>query len=128
MGTSPWIVPDDLWERIELLLPKKGTTVPVSRSPSGPGLSDPGGILYVLHTGIQWERLPQEQSSGQSSADSVIRCDRDVTVRHHGVLGMWGCSGRNFTRGRAWFARCDGLLPGARRSSRSGYASRSYGR
>ena len=60
----PWIVPDDLWARIEPLLP-----VP-PRNPRHPGRnrldnrSVLQGILFVLHTGIQWEYLPQELGFG----------------------------------------------------------------
>jgi transposase len=49
------MVPDDLWGRIEPLLPVR------QRRPRHPGrlpLDDRGclqGILFVLHTGIQWE-------------------------------------------------------------------------
>ena len=61
----PWIVPDGLWQRIEPLLPK-----PVLRDPRRPGrkrIPDRqvlSGILFVLHTGIQWEFLPQELGFG----------------------------------------------------------------
>jgi transposase len=61
----PWIVPDGLWQRIEPLLPK-----PVPRDPRRPGrprVPDRqvlGGILFVLHTGIQWEFLPKELGFG----------------------------------------------------------------
>jgi transposase len=54
----PWIVSDGLWQRIEPLLPKP------ERNPRHPGrkrISDRQvlcGILFVLHTGIQWEFLP----------------------------------------------------------------------
>jgi transposase len=62
---QPWIVPDGLWQRIEPLLPK---TAP--RNPRRPGrrrLDDRKvlcGILFVLHTGIQWEYLPQDLGFG----------------------------------------------------------------
>lgn len=60
----PWIVPDGLWQRIEPLLPKP------ERDPRHPGrnrLADRQvlcGILFVLHTGIQWEFLPQQLGFG----------------------------------------------------------------
>jgi transposase len=60
----PWIVPDGLWQRIEPLLPKP------ERNPRHPGrkpIPDRQvlcGILFVLHTGIQWEFLPQELGFG----------------------------------------------------------------
>ena len=60
----PWIVSDGLWERVEPLLPV------VERRARHPGrrrLDDRKvlcGILFVLHTGIQWEFLPQELGFG----------------------------------------------------------------
>jgi transposase len=56
----PWIVSDELWTRIEPLLPV------VPRRADHPGrkrLDDRKamcGILFVLYTGIPWEFLPQE--------------------------------------------------------------------
>jgi transposase len=62
----PWIVPDGLWQRIEPLLPKpKPKRDP--RRPGRPRVPDRQvlcGILFVLHTGIQWEFLPQELGFG----------------------------------------------------------------
>nr|WP_240925290.1 transposase [Streptomyces sp. 196(2019)] len=60
MGTLPWIVPDDLWERMELLLPCRERR---SRHPGRKPLPDRQalcGILFVSHTRIQWEYLPEE--------------------------------------------------------------------
>ncbi|GAA4582051.1 hypothetical protein GCM10023176_62860 [Micromonospora coerulea] len=57
-------MPDGLWQRIEPLLPKP------ERNPRYPGrrrIPDRQvlcGILFVLHTGIQWEFLPQELGFG----------------------------------------------------------------
>lgn len=64
MGTSPWIVSDDLWARMEPLLPRKERWF---RHPVRKPLPDRQvlcGILFVLHTGIQWEYLPQELGFG----------------------------------------------------------------
>jgi transposase len=60
----PWIVPDELWQRIEPLLPVKPRRF---RSPGRRRLPDRQvlcGILFVLHTGIQWEFLPQQLGFG----------------------------------------------------------------
>jgi transposase len=60
----PWIVPDGLWQRIEPLLPRP---VRDPRRPGRPRIPDRqtlSGILFVLHTGIQWEFLPQELGFG----------------------------------------------------------------
>jgi transposase len=60
----PWIVSDDLWERIEPLLPQ------VQRRHQYPGRKRHAdrlvlyGILFVLYTAIPWEFLPQELGYG----------------------------------------------------------------
>jgi transposase len=62
--TKPWEVPDGLWERIEPLLPRKQRRF---RYPGRRPLDDRRvlqGILFVLHTGIGWEHLPQELGFG----------------------------------------------------------------
>ncbi|GAA3784382.1 hypothetical protein GCM10022403_018770 [Streptomyces coacervatus] len=61
---EPWEVDDELWAVIEPLLPK------VERRTRHPGRKrHPDrlvfqGILFVLHTGISWEHLPQELGFG----------------------------------------------------------------
>jgi transposase len=60
----PWIVSDELWQRIEPLLPKPQRN---RRHPGRKRIPDRKvlcGILFVLHTGIQWELLPQELGFG----------------------------------------------------------------
>ncbi|TDD85850.1 IS5 family transposase [Actinomadura rubrisoli] len=78
----PWIVPDSLWERIEPLLPR------VERRKRHTGrkpLDDRKvlcGILFVLHTGIRWEFLPQELGFG-----SGMTCWRRPAEWH--AAGVW---------------------------------------
>ncbi|PRW61873.1 IS5 family transposase [Actinopolyspora mortivallis] len=58
----PWIVSDELWGRIEPLLPVR----PASRTGPTP-LPDRRvlqGVLFVLYRGIGWEDLPQELGFG----------------------------------------------------------------
>lgn len=83
MGKGPpWLVSDDLWERVELLLPVR------QRRYLHPGrlpLDDRRclqGILFVLHTGIQWEWLPQELGFG-----SGMTCWRRLRDWHE--AGVW---------------------------------------
>lgn len=65
---KPWEVDDELWAVIEPLLPK------VERRSRHPGRKrHPDrlvfqGILFVLHTGIAWEHLPQELGFGSGMA------------------------------------------------------------
>ncbi|MFE9687072.1 IS5 family transposase [Streptomyces sp. NPDC006285] len=64
MGTPPWIVSDELWDRLEPLLPQRERRF---RYPGRKALPDQDvlcGIFYVLHTGIQWEYLPRELGFG----------------------------------------------------------------
>jgi putative transposase len=62
-----WRIPDDLWERMELLLPP-----PRRRRRRYPGRKPlplrevADGIFYVLRTGCQWKAVPREFGSGSS--------------------------------------------------------------
>jgi transposase len=59
---APWIVDDGLWELVAPLLPPWP-----ARSPGPWPVEDRRclqGILFVLHTGIGWEDLPQELGFG----------------------------------------------------------------
>nr|WP_107307949.1 IS5 family transposase [Streptomyces europaeiscabiei] len=72
--SRPWIVSDELWSLIEPLLPEPGPKLVEGRSrvPDRQALC---GILFVLHTGIQWEYLPQELGFG-----SGMTCWRRLTA------------------------------------------------
>src|SRR4051794_10111878 len=62
---TPWIVADELWRRIEPLLPPRPPRR--YRYPGRKPLSDRAalsGILYVLHTGVAWDHLPRELGFG----------------------------------------------------------------
>ncbi|GAX58255.1 DDE transposase [Streptomyces olivochromogenes] len=54
---------DELWSLIEPLLPKPAPKL-VEGRPRVPDRQALCGILFVLHTGIQWEYLPQELGFG----------------------------------------------------------------
>src|SRR6266576_3854553 len=61
---KPWEVSDELWERFRLVLPVKERRF---RYPGRKRFDDRlalQGILFVLHTGIGWEHLPQELGFG----------------------------------------------------------------
>jgi len=64
MAAAPWVVPDELWELVEPLLPRRERRF---RYPGRKRLSDREalqGILFVLHTGIAWQQLPAELGFG----------------------------------------------------------------
>ncbi|MDQ0784914.1 transposase [Streptomyces sp. B3I8] len=82
MGTSPWIASDELWDHLEPLLPQRERRF---RHPGRKPLPDRDvlcGILYVLHTGIQWEYLPQDLGFG-----SGMTCRR--RLRDWNEAGVW---------------------------------------
>jgi putative transposase len=53
-----WRIPDELWERIEPLLPAKNPQ-PKGGRPWTPDRQVMDGIFYVLRTGCQWKALPR---------------------------------------------------------------------
>ncbi|MFF0033778.1 IS5 family transposase [Streptomyces avermitilis] len=84
MGTRqsrPWIVSDELWSLIEPLLPEPAPKL-VEGRPRVPDRQALCGILFVLHTGIQWEYLPQELGFG-----SGMTCWRRLAAWNE--AGVW---------------------------------------
>lgn len=71
--SRPWVVSDELWSLIEPLLPEP-TPKQVEGLPRVPDRQALCGILFVPHTGIQWEYLPQELGFG-----SGMTCRRRLT-------------------------------------------------
>ena len=61
-------VPDDLWERIELLLPVYKPS-PKGGRPRLPMRNVVNGILYVLQTGCQWKAMPTQFGSSSAIHD-----------------------------------------------------------
>jgi transposase len=82
VGASPWIVSDELWERIEPLLPRRERRFRYPGRRPVPDRKVLCGILFVLHTGIQWEHLPQELGFG-----SGMTCWR--RLRDWNEAGVW---------------------------------------
>src|SRR5258708_14852565 len=87
---SQALVDDDLWTRIEPLLPKRR---PRNRQHAGrKPISDRAvltGILFVLRSGIPWKMLPQEMGCGSGSTcwRRLVRWQRaGVWKRLHRVL------------------------------------------
>ena len=61
---KPWEVDDELWAVIEPLLPKVEHRTRHPARKRRPDRLVFQGILFVLHTGIRWEFLPQELGFG----------------------------------------------------------------
>ncbi|MGW7438214.1 IS5 family transposase [Streptomyces sp. NPDC054849] len=79
--SRPWIVSDELWSLIEPLLPAPAAKQ-VEGRPRVPDRQALCGILFVLHTGIQWEYLPQELGFG-----SGMTCRRRLAAWNE--AGVW---------------------------------------
>jgi transposase len=58
-------IPDELWDKIESILPKEKPLKTVGR-PIIRYRKVIDGILYVLRTGCQWKMLPKEYGSGST--------------------------------------------------------------
>ncbi len=67
--SQPWIVSDELWSSIEPLLPEPAPKQ-VEGRPRVPDRQALCGILFVPHTGIQREYLPQEFDWSRAVIDS----------------------------------------------------------
>jgi transposase len=80
-GMAKELVPDDLWEAIEPLLPAE----PPKSKGGRPRVDDRAaltGIIFVLKSGIPWEMLPQEMGCG-----SGVTCWR--RLREWQEAGVW---------------------------------------
>ena len=75
------LVPDELWEVIEPLLPPEPLK-PKGGRPRIPNRAALTGIVFVLKTGLQWEMLPQEMDCG-----SGMTCWR--RLRDWEKAGVW---------------------------------------
>ena len=67
MASAPWIVSDELWSRIEPLLPKVERRFRYPGRKRLPDRQALQGILFVLYTGIAWRHLPAELGFGGGS-------------------------------------------------------------
>jgi len=76
------LVSDELWDRIEPLLPKQHSPGPKGGRPPVDDRAAFTGILFVLKSGIPWEMLPQEMHCG-----SGMTCWR--RLRDWQAAGVW---------------------------------------
>src|SRR5262245_54217437 len=60
-----WRVPDDMWNRIAVLLPIE-EFLPTGGRRWLPPRRVLDGVLYVLRTGCQWKAVPRESGSGST--------------------------------------------------------------
>jgi transposase len=76
------LVPDELWEVVEPLIPKVKRRYRYPGRKRVPDRQTLTGILFVLKTGIPWEDLPQEMGCG-----SGVTCWR--RLREWQQQGVW---------------------------------------
>nr|WP_286160441.1 IS5 family transposase [Streptomyces yunnanensis] len=117
---KPWEVDDELWAVIQPLLPKVERRTRYPGRKRHPDRLVFQGILFVLHTGISWEQLPQELGFG-----SGMTCWRrlaewteaGVWPRLHEVLlaKLRGANALDFSR-----AAVDGPHTGVKGGSQTG--------
>jgi putative transposase len=87
MRTHPWTVSDDLWARVEPLIPpapshaKGGRT----RVPDRPIFE---AIVYVLRTGIQWNALPRELGASSTVHDRFQEWEEAGVFRQLWAVGL----------------------------------------
>lgn len=84
VGPSPWIVSDELWDRLEPLPPQRERRFRHPGRKSVPDREVLGRILYVLHAGIQREYLPQELGFG-----SDVTCWRRLRDGNEAGVRQW---------------------------------------
>jgi transposase len=91
------LVPDRLWEEIQLLLPPQPPK-PKGGRPRVPDRACLTGIVYVLRTGMPWRLVPAELGCG--SGVTCWRRLREWTEAgvwpriHHNLLGVLGRGGQ----------------------------------
>jgi transposase len=67
VAAAPWVVSDELWGRIEPLLPRVERRFRYPGRKRLPDRQALQGILFVLHTGMAWRHLPAELGFGGGS-------------------------------------------------------------
>jgi transposase len=82
VAIAPWIVSDELWRRIQPLLPTIERRVRYPGRQRLPDRQALQGILFVLHRGIAWRHLPVELGFGGGST-----CYRRLDEWQH--AGVW---------------------------------------
>jgi transposase len=81
MSKKKQLVPDEIWETVQPLLPKE----PPKPKGGRPRIDDRAaltGIVFVLKSGIPWEMLPQEMGCG-----SGVTCWR--RLKEWQEAGVW---------------------------------------
>ena len=96
--THPWEVSDELWERVEPLVPPPPSHAKGGR-PRLPARQLFAAIVYVLRTGIQWNALPRELG-----ASSTVHARFQAWERAGFFTAVWEAQLQEFDEliGIAW--------------------------
>lgn len=110
MDTSFFDVPDDLWKRIEPLLPPE-LPKPLGGRPRVPDRVAMAGILYRVRTGCPWKALPWNFGSGSTChlrmmqwvrAGVFARIHRELLAYDHKRRGLkWDFASLDSARAKA---------------------------
>ena len=75
MAAAPWVVSDELWERVEPLLPKVERRFRYPGRKRLPDRQALQGILFVLHTGIALAASAARSSASAAGSTCWRRLD-----------------------------------------------------
>ena len=118
MATAPWVVSDELWERVEPLLPKVERRFRYPGRKRVPDREALCGILFVLYTGIAWRHLPLELGFGSGATcyrrlDEWQRAGVWERLHEHAARRVTRCWGDRVGRGRSRTEPCAGEKGGS---------------
>src|SRR6266545_406463 len=118
MAVAPWVVSDELWERIEPLLPRVERRFRYPGRKRLPDRQALQGILFVLHTGIAWRHLPLELGFGGGSTCYTAYSDisRQLRLPRYPVVSCdtahsLATPAPTSRMGRSSLQRAEGKLP-----------------
>ena len=98
-----WLLPDELWEQMEALLPARRVHPLGCHNPRVADRSAMNAILLVLRTGMQWNAL---NATGVCTSSSAYRrfcewCDAGMCWSS-GSKGCWPTTHSRASTGRGW--------------------------
>ena len=82
-----WQLSDELWERLEPLLPTR-VSHPKGGRPHVDRRKVADAIFYILRTGIQWQALPKAFCPGSTAHDHFQQWRRAGVFRRFWELGL----------------------------------------
>lgn len=105
--THPWEVSDELWERVEPLIPPSPSHAKGGR-PRLPDRQAFAAIIYVLRTSIQWKALPHELGASSTVHDRFQQWEKQGVFQ---ALWQAGLQGYDEVQGIQWeWQAVDGVM------------------